>query len=589
MVTRLHAQSKASSFVAVSGGVLQRKCACGGGAGFSGDCHDCDQKRFSVQRATQNSGVERSLRAPSIVHEVLRSPGQPLDVETRVFMERRFGHDFSRVRIEAPRLSQSGLTISPANDPSEREADERAEQVLQDSSRDLARADFSQVRIHTDSRAAESSRAVNARAYTVGQDIVFSAGSYAPGTEAGRRLLAHELAHTIQQSSQAEATTARLQRTIGDGHDLKSPRFAGDPDLEACFDNEKLLRIGSRGPAIEKIQQALIDAGFPLPEFGVDGIFGSETQGALQRYQRAHGLSPDGILGPITMGELDNQFAPAAPAPAPNQPSPSQPSPSHPSNPPASGETITSEMVVALPSPKTRTDIGVGEKVDLTHTPGSATWTTTGGKLDKTTGDKVRLTAPDTAQTITVSAGAAKIDFQVFAPNDVHMDLLNKNIKHQKGHADSGIATQPFLLPDNVNFSNVSYHEVNTGAVVTAPGAYSCLSGWGHCKKKAGGVCPELFMTDNVVAGKGTEGVSFDCVHSGDCQQSPPFTPGSITFAIPYEYQVGNLGFHKFKTVDQLSELAADGSTLNSEKAGAKGSTTVGADTVILTECPDQP
>ena len=59
--------------------------------------------------------------------------------------------------------------------------------------------DFSQVRVHTDARAAESANAVNAAAYTVGQDLVFDSERYAPGTRAGRRLIAHELAHVIQQ------------------------------------------------------------------------------------------------------------------------------------------------------------------------------------------------------------------------------------------------------------------------------------------------------------------------------------------------------------------------------------------------------
>jgi hypothetical protein len=87
------------------------------------------------------------LGVPLIVHEVLRSPGQPLDSQTRAFFEPRFGHDFSKVRV------------------------------------------------HTDTRASESTRAVNALAYTVGQDVAFASGQYAPRTDAGARLLAHELAH----------------------------------------------------------------------------------------------------------------------------------------------------------------------------------------------------------------------------------------------------------------------------------------------------------------------------------------------------------------------------------------------------------
>jgi hypothetical protein len=95
----------------------------------------------------------KSAKAPSIVHEVLRSPGQPLDPATRELMEPRFSHDFSRVRI------------------------------------------------HADARAAESAQAVGALAYTVGQDVVFAGGRYQPADQEGRRLLAHELTHTLQQGN----------------------------------------------------------------------------------------------------------------------------------------------------------------------------------------------------------------------------------------------------------------------------------------------------------------------------------------------------------------------------------------------------
>ena len=60
--------------------------------------------------------------------------------------------------------------------------------------------DFSQVRMHTDTHAAESARMVNARAFTVGRNVVFGAGQYAPGASEGRRLMAHELTHVVQQS-----------------------------------------------------------------------------------------------------------------------------------------------------------------------------------------------------------------------------------------------------------------------------------------------------------------------------------------------------------------------------------------------------
>jgi hypothetical protein len=105
--------------------------------------------RSSLQRQARNSVTPQTV--PSLVHDVLRLPGRPLEAATRTFMEPRFGCDFGRVRI------------------------------------------------HADARAAESARAVNALAYTVGRDVVFGSGQYAPQTGAGRRLLAHELAHVVQQ------------------------------------------------------------------------------------------------------------------------------------------------------------------------------------------------------------------------------------------------------------------------------------------------------------------------------------------------------------------------------------------------------
>jgi hypothetical protein len=113
------------------------------------------------------AAVQRDLgqtEAPATVHEVLRSPGQPLDPVTQSFMESRFHYDFG------------------------------------------------QVRVHTDAQAAESARAVGAVAYTVGPALVFDAGRYAPATSEGRRLLAHELAHTIQQGTTGSERVQRQPR-----------------------------------------------------------------------------------------------------------------------------------------------------------------------------------------------------------------------------------------------------------------------------------------------------------------------------------------------------------------------------------------
>src|SRR5207248_9045152 len=70
--------------------------------------------------------------------------------------------------------------------------------------------DFSKVRFHSDERAAAAADSVNANAYTVGQDIVFASGQYRPHTSTGKHLLAHELAHVIQQSRGGHSTPPPL-------------------------------------------------------------------------------------------------------------------------------------------------------------------------------------------------------------------------------------------------------------------------------------------------------------------------------------------------------------------------------------------
>lgn len=106
-----------------------------------------------VQAKRGDASAESPAEAPTIVHEVLHSPGEPLSQSVRSQFEPGFGQDLGKVRV------------------------------------------------HTGQRAAQSAEAVNAVAYTVGADVVFANGQYAPDTERGRRLLAHELTHVRQQGA----------------------------------------------------------------------------------------------------------------------------------------------------------------------------------------------------------------------------------------------------------------------------------------------------------------------------------------------------------------------------------------------------
>ena len=154
MLTKVGAEQRpVQPFSPERGGYLQRKCACGGTPDPTGECAECRQKRLQRRQQRRPDTPLEPSPETSVVHEILGPSGRSLDPATRSFMEPRFGHDFSRVRT------------------------------------------------HTDARAAESARAVGARAYTVGHDVVFGAGRYAPHTAAGQRLLAHELAHVVQQQA----------------------------------------------------------------------------------------------------------------------------------------------------------------------------------------------------------------------------------------------------------------------------------------------------------------------------------------------------------------------------------------------------
>jgi Domain of unknown function (DUF4157) len=142
-----------------TGPQLQRECSCGG------SCDKCQAEQDhekKLQMKGARSGALGPTEAPPIVHDVLRSPGQPLDSASRAFMEPRFGYDFGSIRI------------------------------------------------HTDPQAAQSAQAVQARAYTVGDHIVFDTTQ--SSRESDLTLLAHELSHSIQQGS----GTLNLQRKPAD-------------------------------------------------------------------------------------------------------------------------------------------------------------------------------------------------------------------------------------------------------------------------------------------------------------------------------------------------------------------------------------
>lgn len=206
----------------VRNGVLQRKCACGRSTTANGNCAECDRKSTLLQRRSVNRTCPEV--APPIVHEVLRSQGRSLEPQHQAFMEAHFRHNFSQMPAHASQsdsFQPTFLEINQKKDVFELEAENSAKQIgkAPNTEAENSRSEgigFSNVRIHTDARANESARAVNALAYTVGKHIVFGNGQYLPETDSGKMLLAHELTHVIQQTAGLQALSVYRQLSPDD-------------------------------------------------------------------------------------------------------------------------------------------------------------------------------------------------------------------------------------------------------------------------------------------------------------------------------------------------------------------------------------
>jgi hypothetical protein len=195
---------------------LQRSCvACEAGAT---QCLTCKEKALIAHRKADHDGHAKSDSASASFVESLGS-GRPLDPATRVFFESRFG------------------------------------------------ADLRDVRVHTDARAAESARSINALAYTTGHNIVFASERFHPGSSAGRKLLAHELAHIIQQDSLSPKTLSPNDKhnpadgLITEAAETASPVLSGS--------NLRLARQTADGsasgtPPVTASPQELMDQGNAL-------------------------------------------------------------------------------------------------------------------------------------------------------------------------------------------------------------------------------------------------------------------------------------------------------------------------------------
>jgi hypothetical protein len=239
---------------------LRRRCACGGTPGPTGECEECRKKRLQRRERKPRPGTQSNSSIPPIVDEVLRSPGRPLDPETESFFESRFGHDFSKVRV------------------------------------------------HSDSAGNRSARSIKALAYTVGRDVVFGPGQYAPRTTEGRKLIAHELVHTIQQGCTSTPNTPLKIGAPHDGLEVEAKAVAG-----AVMADER-LKVTQRTPSI-LARQAVPG---PSPGLTEEEI---EQRRLQQEFKRAEshetGRTPPGAVKTLGWGgpETDNVYQECTVAP----------------------------------------------------------------------------------------------------------------------------------------------------------------------------------------------------------------------------------------------------------------------------------
>jgi Domain of unknown function (DUF4157) len=178
--------------------LLQRKCACGT-SGMGGECEECKkpdagmlQRAVQTKLAVNEAGDRYEQEADRIADQVMATSAHSLVSGTPPRIQRLVGQPTGRMDAAPASVDQAlaspGRPLEPA--------------LRQDMEQRFGH-DFSRVRVHSDEEAEQSVRDVSAHAYTVGPNVVFGPGRFAPGTQEGRRLLAHELTHVIQQSAAA--------------------------------------------------------------------------------------------------------------------------------------------------------------------------------------------------------------------------------------------------------------------------------------------------------------------------------------------------------------------------------------------------
>ena len=284
--------------------LLLQRCGCGGSAGLDGECAECRDKRLQPKRFAQakleiGPPDDAFEREADRVADTVASGGMA-DVHGRVASspaqrqeEPPEEEEEELVSIDRGGSAGSGAAL-PAGTRSYMES--------------RLGYDFGSVRVHSDQGAATAARSVRARAFTVGRDIVFGAGQYAPESNAGRRLIAHELTHVVQQGAARsldgggreellETAGERVQRDLA--LEVPHPEAVAAPlTADEIRDAISYNEYRFKDPwSIRTIRDVL---GLPP----VPAIVDADLVQTIAQWQAEHGLDEDGKCGPDTTATI---------------------------------------------------------------------------------------------------------------------------------------------------------------------------------------------------------------------------------------------------------------------------------------------